>query len=454
MVTRADYEIIIEQGFDRENVSGVTIQSISPESPLQSMNLHPGDRIIRINGQPVHDLIDFHFLSGGESCLVLTVLSREGTRKKVTLQKNEDEPLGVEVETFKYRHCGNDCVFCFVDQNPEGMRKAMYFKDEDYRLSFLWGNFTTLTNTSQKDLHRIVQQRLSPLYVSIHATEPELRKKLLGIKRDDHLQDKLKYLADNHIEMHGQIVLCPGLNDGEHLQKTCRDLLAFYPALNTVAVVPLGLTRYREGLPVLQPVTPEYARDFVHEVHRFEKELSREGYAQYLYLADEWYLRANLKLPSFKQYGRFPQIENGVGIVRKFQRDYAKARKRLPERLSRKKTVHLMTSVSAAKFMKEIAEDCQSRTKNLEIILHPTVNYFYGESITVSGLLTGQDFLKEMQGQKPGDLVLLPTDCVKEDEDIFLDDMTVDELSRRLQCPVIPCREGADQMIDEIIKLA
>lgn len=454
MVTRADYEIIIEQGLDKDTLSGVTIQSISPESPLQAMPLHPGDRILRINGKPIRDLIDFYFLSGGENRLVLSVVDKEGTHRRITLEKKEDEPLGLEVETFKYRHCGNNCVFCFVDQNPQGMRKALYFKDEDYRLSFLWGNFTTLTNTSHKDLERIVQQRLSPLYVSIHATEPSLRKKLLGIKRDDHLLDKLDYLAKNGIEMHGQIVLCPGLNDDKNLEKTCLDLTAFYPALNTLAIVPLGLTRYREELVSLQPVTPEYAREFIKKVQKFEKELSKKGYPEYLFLADEWYLRADMPLPPYKHYGRFPQIENGVGIVRKFQKDYARARKYLPKRLPKHKKVHLMTSVSAAKFLKEIAEDCQSRVQNLEIVLHPTVNHFYGESITVSGLLTGQDFLQELRGKKLGDLILLPTDCVKEDADVFLDDMTVKELSAAVKCPVIACRGGAEQLVEEIINLA
>jgi len=453
MATSPDYEIVIEKGLDIQSESGVKIIKIEPGSLLSDSSLEPGDSIVRINGRPVRDLIDFHFAVGGESELVLSIVKKDGTRQRWTINKNEDESLGLEFETFKYQHCGNNCIFCFVNQNPSGMRRALYFKDEDYRLSFLWGNFTTLTNTSQKDLHRIVEQRLAPLYVSVHATEPALRQKLLGIRRDDKLMEKLEYLSSHHIEMHGQIVLCPGINDGRHLKKTCLDLLRFYPSFNTLAVVPLGLTRYRENLTVLTPVTPEYAREFIQFIETIQNELAEKGYEDFLYLADEWYLRAGKVLPPYKYYGRFPQIENGVGIVRRFLKEFTLHKKRLPSRMKRKKKIHLMTSVSAAKYLQKVAKDCEKQTKGLEVVVHPTINHFYGEMITVSGLLTGQDFLAELKGKELGDLVLLPPDCVKQDEDIFLDDMTVKHLSKKLNRPVIACRNGAEQMIDEIISL-
>ena len=455
MAPRADYETIITARADlSEKHSGVIIKTISPESPLKIAGIKSGDSILTVNGHPVHDLIDFHFYTGGETELDFITSNPQGKRSSIHITKTEDQSLDVELENFSYRHCGNKCIFCFVDQNPPGVRKALLFKDEDYRLSFLWGNFTTLTNTSKKDLARIVEQRLSPLYVSIHATELELRKKMLGIKKDDHLFDKLKYLSTHQIEMHGQIVLCPGLNDGKQLEKTCLDLLKHYPALNTLAVVPLGLTRHRQGLPELTPVTKEYAVQFIQEVERLQTKILKKGISDYLYLADEWYLRARKPLPSFRSYGRFPHIENGVGIVRRFLKEFSTFKKHLPKRLKKKKKIHLMTSVSAAGFMKKVVADCQKQTANLEISLHPVKNYFYGEMITVSGLLTGIDFYRELQDKEIGDLVLLPPNCIKEDEDIFLDDMTVKDLSRKLKCPVVVCRDGAEQLVSEICNLA
>ena len=251
--------------------------------------------------------------------------------------------------------------------------------------------------------------------------------------------------------MHGQIVLCPELNDGTHLEKTCFDLVQFYPSLNTLAVVPLGLTKYREGLPELKPVTPEYADKFINEVLTLQKKLGKKGYPQYLFLADEWYLRAHRELPPYSYYGRFPQVENGVGIVRQFLHEFNLAKKKLPKRLKKKKTVHLATSVSASLFFQSVVEEC-NRTENLDLRLHPTMNHFYGEMITVSGLLTGSDFLKELQKKELGDLIILPPNCVKQDEDIFLDDMTIDDLSKKLHRPVTLCRDGATQMIDLLIQ--
>jgi putative radical SAM enzyme (TIGR03279 family) len=451
MVTRTDYETVIEQGFDLEEQGpGVMVVKIEPESPLLRHGILLGDRIVRINGKSVRDVLDFQFLTGGETNISLTVIKPDDTRQRIHLEKTEDQSLGIELETFKYRHCGNNCIFCFVDQNAPGMRKPLYFKDEDYRLSFLWGNFTTLTNASKKDLQRIAEQKLAPIYVSIHATEPELRKKLLGIRWDDHLFDKLGFLAEHRIEMHGQIVVCPGINDGEHLEKTCFDLLQFFPALNTVACVPLGLTKYREGLTELKPVTPEYAAQFIDEVRDLQKKLADKGYEHYLYLADEWYLRADRHLPGYKSYGRFPQVENGVGIVRQFLHEFANAKKQFPKRLKKKKKVNLVTSVSAAKFLNEVVDEC-NQIENLHIQLHPTVNHFYGDTITVSGLLTGHDFIKELGNKELGDLILLPPNCVKQDENIFLDDMTVDDLTKKLDRPVIVCRDGAAQMVNLLI---
>ncbi len=448
MVTRTDYETVIEQGFDLEEQSpGVIITKIESVSPLLQHGILLGDRIVRINGKPIRDILDFQFLTGGERNISLTLIKPDDTRQRIYLEKEEDKSLGIELEIFKYRHCGNNCIFCFVDQNAPGMRKPLYFKDEDYRLSFLWGNFTTLTNASKKDLQRIAEQKLAPIYISIHATELELRKKLLGIRWDDHLFEKLGFLAEHTIEMHGQIVVCPGLNDGPHLEKTCFDLLQFFPALNTLACVPLGLTKYRQGLPELQPVTPEYAAQFIDDIHYLQKKLTKKGFPNYLYLADEWYLRADRRLPGYKSYDRFPQVENGVGIVRQFLHEFAHAKKQFPKRLKKKKSVNLVTSVSAAKFLRKVVSEC-NQIENLDVRLHPTVNHFYGDMITVSGLLTGHDFLKELGNKELGDLVLLPPDCVKHDENIFLDDMTVNDLAKKLQKPVVVCRDGATQMVN------
>ncbi|MFQ5638126.1 MAG: DUF512 domain-containing protein [bacterium] len=410
------------------------ITNIKPQSPADDMGLNVGDDVLKINGRLVRDIIDYRFLIAEEE-LEMEV-SKDGQNVIYEIEKDFDDDLGLEFEEIQIRFCGNDCPFCFVDQNPAGMRPALYFRDEDFRLSFLSGHYVTLTNLSKKDLERIVAQRLSPLFVSVHATEPEVRKFLFGIQHDDHLIEKLKYLTNNSIEIHTQIVICPDINDGDILKKTIQDLAQFLPSLKSVSIVPVGLTKHRRGLQKLKPVTKEYAAgvlDFTNATaHSFLKETGE----YFVYAADEFYIMAQREMPAAERYDGFYQKENGVGMVRYMIDDFCEQAKTFPRVLPVTRKATFVTGTLAYGFMETNILPALNRIENFEAQLEAVENHYYGLTIRITGLLTGQDIWNHLKTSNLGDTIYLPANCLKDDR-LFLDDWTVDKLSAELQKPVV-----------------
>ncbi len=397
------------------------------------LGLRPGDTLLALNGHAVADELDVRFWAaeGGRWLEV----ERNGQRFTV---RCEDEPageLGVQLEPMRLRTCGNACVFCFVDQNPRGMRPSLYVKDEDYRLSFLHGNYVTLSNAGWRDLLRIAELRLSPLYISVHATDSALRKKLLGLRRDDRLLEKIAFLAGAGITVHAQVVICPGWNDGPFLEQTVDTLLEFFPQVASVALVPVGLTRHRQGLVPLRPVDRQLACEIVAHYEQRAQELRNLLGSYFVYLADELYLAAGHEIPLASRYEDFPQVENGVGMLRLFLDQFQKDKRRLPHSLSAPTRVTVVTGTLAAPIVQQVCAEIARRVANIELKVLPVTNHFYGETVTVTGLLTGQDIWAALRKQGRGDLVLLPANCLNADG-CFLDDWTPAQISARIGEPV------------------
>ena len=403
------------------------------EGGLTAGRVSPGDRLVSINGHSIRDVIDFYFYSA-EEILEMTFL-RNNAPFELTLERTYGDDIGLEFETMQYQHCGNHCVFCFVDQNPENMRQSLYFKDEDFRLSFLYGNYVTLTNIGDEELERIVEQRLSPLYVSIHSVNPGVRKKMLGLKKDDHLLEKIQYLIRHGIEMHGQVVLCPGWNDKAVLDETVEVLSGFFPDFRTLAVVPLGLTRHRAGLTELTSVTPSFSRQVIDQIQIYQSEFEEKLDEPFVYLADEFYLQAEQPLPNAEHYREFWQIENGVGMMRDFLDAFDAVMQSAPKAV--KNPIHWIwaTGQSAGPVLAKEVMPYLNQIGNLQAELCVVENHLMGSSVTVSGLLSGQDFYEALHPVTSDVQVLLPPNCVNEDG-VFLDDWTPEILSEKLSCHV------------------
>ncbi len=422
----------------------VKIISIDHSSTAAELGLQAGDEIYRINGQRVRDILDYRFLITDEE--IEMEVRRGGEATVYEIEKDADDSLGVNFEPIKIRKCGNDCIFCFVDQNPKGMRSTMYFRDEDFRLSFLSGHYVTLSNLSRMELERIVRQRLTPLFVSVHATAPGVRKFLLGIDYDDRLLDKFTYLTQNGITLNTQIVLCPQLNDGEVLHKTLWDLANYYPGVRSVAVVPVGLTQHREGLTQITPVTKEYAQQFLRIAGEYAVQFNQKLGTHFVYPSDEFYILAEEEIPPASRYDAFDQMENGVGMLRDLVDHFQRVQsKRLPKKLPAPTKVTLVTATLAAGFIEQNIMPRLRQIKNFFPELLVVKNNFYGESITVSGLLTGQDIFAALEKRELGRAVFLPHSCVN-DKQIFLDDWKLADLQARLGLPVVPVKNDFNQL--------
>lgn len=407
------------------------IKSIEKGSLADKYSIQPGNEILEINKSPINDFIDYKFQSSDEK-LDLRIKNKSGRIRGVRIVKKPDQDLGITFEEKRYRGCGNKCIFCFMHQLPKGLRKPLYFKDEDYRLSFLHGNFITLTNLSERDIQRIISQRLSPLYVSVHTTDELLRKKILGNPKAPDILPLIRRLTEIRIELHTQIVICPEVNDGHYLEKTVYDLSLFYPRVKSLAIVPVGLTRFRKRLPRLKPVDKEYARELIKSVERWQAYFRRKYKSNFVYAADEFYLLAGLDIPSKKYYDEFYQVENGVGMVREFLEGFKRKEKLLPRSLKHKFSLTLVTGELANKFMRSQILGGLKRIKNLHVNLAPVKNDFFGKSITVSGLLTGRDILRALRKSEHGELVMLPPNCLNSDG-LFLDDLKPKDLEKKLR---------------------
>jgi len=418
----------------------LTVRQVETGGTAERIGLRPGDRVLEVNGGRVRDEIDFQFY-GAEPWVTLRVM-RDGRMLELEGERRFGEPWGVTFEPIRYRSCGNKCVFCFIDQNPPGLRPSLYFKDEDYRLSFLHGNYLTLTNIGRADIRRIIEQNLSPLYVSVHATDPAVRRRLLGIDKDDHLLEKLRTLVEGGIEIHAQIVLVPGYNDGEELFRTLEDLWALQPGLASVAIVPVGLTKHRRNLPPLRPVDSAMASQVVAQVERMADQYRQSCGKYWVYLADELYLRAGLPVPAQGRYDGFPQIEDGVGLLRHFLDRFDEERKEFPERLPRPVSVTILTGRLVAPVFRERVLPVLRRIENLRVQLRAVRNRFFGDSVTVTGLLVGRDLAAAAKDLGQGaDAVLISSSTLNADG-LFLDDWDVPRLEAELRTRVLPLGES------------
>ena len=428
-----------------------TISHIDPDSPLRHA-AHPGDRLVSINGNPITDVLDYKYYAYDPE-LAVCLRRPDGTEHTVHVSKPLGGELGLDFETYlmdNAHSCANHCVFCFIDQMPPGMRPTLYFKDDDARLSFLMGNYMTLTNLSEREVQRIIHLHISPINVSVHATDPELRSFLLGNPRAGKTLEIMRRFSDGGITMNCQIVCCPGLNDGAQLQRTMHDLAALYPKVHSVSIVPVGLTKFREGLYPLTPFTPEHAAETLDLVNAFGDECVKKFGARVFFCADELYLKAGRELPPEEFYEEFTQLENGVGMLRLLAVELHGATLGAPENIP-VEPFSIATGVAAAPFLREIIDRAAAKCHTkLTYQMYPIVNRFFGETITVAGLLTGQDLLAQLKGRDLGTRVLLPQNTLRHGETVFLDDMTLEELSQGLGVPVIPVNQDGFDLFEAI----
>jgi len=400
----------------------------------EKWGIEAGDRLLEVNGHPVEDIIDWIFYSNPER-ITLKIEDKLSKIRKIKIDKMSDEAMNLQFESMPYRSCPNHCLFCFVDQLPRGLRKNLYFKDEDYRLSFLLGNYITLTNLSKNDLRRIITQRLSPLYISVHTTDDSLRQRMLGNPKAPPLLPLIRRLIEGGIKLHTQIVLCPGINDGSYLRETVGDLFPFYPEVRSVAIVPVGLTKWRENLYSLRPVEKRDCVDLVTQVEGWRRRLQQKIGSGFVWMADEIYLKAGRGIPPLNYYEDFPQVEDGVGMWRLFRERWKGIRTRLRKDGNKRLRITLVTGGLACKLMEGVRDDLH-RLPDVEVKLLPLSNRLFGEEVTVSGLLSGQGILEGVRKSGScGDALFLPPNCLN-DDGRFLDDISPKVMEQKLNCQI------------------
>ena len=428
------------------------ITAVEPGSIAEECGLEPGDRIAEINGNEIEDIFDYQYYIQDEFLNVL-VLTKDDEECMLEIEKEEDEDLGILFESSlmdEYHSCCNKCIFCFIDQMPPGMRETLYFKDDDSRLSFLQGNYITLTNMKEKDLDRIIRYHLAPINISVHTTNPELRCQMLHNRFAGDIMDKIRRLADAEIPMNSQIVLCKGINDGEELDRTIRELGDFLPFMESLSVVPVGLTKYRENLYNLEEFTKEDAAKVLEQIHGWQEHFKETRGTSFVHASDEWFILAGQDFPSEEYYEGYGQLENGVGMMRLLITEVENRLDEL-EGDSRKRKVSIATAKLAYPTIVNLARKIQKKYPGIEIHVYCIMNHFFGEKVTVSGLLTGQDIIAKLKEQELGDVLFLPANVLKADEDIFLDDISLKELSDSLQVPVNIIQSEGEDFVNKII---
>ena len=432
----------------------VKITDVEAASLASQCGILPGDVLLSINDNEINDVLDYRFYL--TETAVKLALTRDGNEYSVTIKKDEYGDIGLDFETplmDKKHTCKNSCIFCFIDQNPEGLRESLYFKDDDSRLSFLHGNYITLTNMSDKDVERIVKMRFSPINISVHTTNPELRVKMMKNKRSG---DVLKYLADFKragLQMCAQIVLCKGVNDGDELVRSMRDLAEYAPELNSLAIVPAGLTKFRDGLYPLADFTSEEASEIIDQVNGFGDECCERFGMRLVYAADEFYIKAGREIPDADYYEDYSQLENGVGMIRSFTDEVDDAltdADQLVSSLEGRREVSVITGAASYSLMNNVANRIEALTDKIKINVFEIKNYFFGESITVSGLLTGKDIYEQIKDKQLGDSLILPANCLRDGEDVFLCGMTLDALSEKLDIDIRVAENDGYDFVDAI----
>lgn len=442
---------------------GHKIKTIIPGSIGDELELEPGDRVLAVNDQRIEDVFDYHYLINDEY-IELTVLKRDGEEWVFEIEKDAEEDLGIEFESSlmdDYHSCTNKCIFCFIDQLPKGMRSTMYFKDDDSRLSFLQGNYITLTNMKDKDLDRIIKYKLSPINISVHTTDPELRCMMLHNRFAGKIMEQIQKLYGAGVLMNGQIVLCKNINDGDELRKTINDLGKFLPYMESLSVVPVGLSDHREGLYPLEPFTPEDAREVIGIIHGYQKIFMEEYGTHFVHASDEWYILADVPLPEEVNYDGYVQLENGVGMLRLQEREFHAALdedvfesvSEVAEEREHQKRKHctIATGKLAGPFLRKLVDDLHVHYPNIQVDVVEVTNYFFGPRITVSGLLTGQDIIRALKGRNLGEELLLPINVLRSGEDVLLDDVHVKEIEKTLQVPVRIVQSNGKDLYDALI---
>ena len=440
------------------------VRKVLPGSIAEELGLAPGDKILAINDAGMEDIFDYQYLVQDTYIEVLAE-KPNGEQWLLEVDKEADEDLGIEFENGlmdEYRHCRNQCVFCFIDQMPPGMRETLYFKDDDSRLSFLQGNYVTLTNMSDHDVERICRYHLSPINISFHTMNPELRCRMLNNRFAGEALKKVDTLNEAGIRMNGQIVLCKGLNDGAELEFSIRELMKYIPNLESVSVVPVGLTRFREGLYPLEPFGREEAVTVIETIERYQRECMERYGTHFIHASDEWYILAGRELPEEERYDGYLQLENGVGMVRLLLNEFEEA---LTQRKKKDMIagmggtpkegetaeISIATGLLIFPYIRKMAERMTEAYPHLKIYVYPVKNEFFGEQITVSGLLTGQDLLNQLEGKPLGSRLLLPENMLRHGEDVFLDDLYIGDLEKALQVPVNIVKSSGHDFVETVL---
>lgn len=428
------------------------VSGIVPGSIAEELGIMPGDKLLAVDGHEIEDIFDYQFYVEDEE-IVLLIEKSDGEQWELEIEKEADEDLGIQFGQGlmdEYRSCYNKCIFCFIDQMPEGMRDTLYFKDDDSRLSFLQGNYVTLTNMSDHDIERIIRYRLEPINISFQTTNPELRCRMLHNRFAGEALKKVDKLYQGGIEMNGQIVLCKGVNDGDELERSIRDLTSYLPLLKSVSVVPVGLTKFRKGLYPLEPFTKEDARKVLNVIHRWQEKIYKEYGLHFIHAGDEWYLLAEEEVPEEERYDGYLQLENGVGMLRLLFNEFAEGFEALTGD-ERQEELSIATGKLAYPYLSKMAEKITEKFPGVRIHVYCIRNDFFGERITVSGLITGRDLMTQLKGRKLGGRLLLPCNMLKTDEDVFLDDFTVEQVSDALQVPIDIVKSSGQDLIDSIL---
>lgn len=430
------------------------IMSIDKDSIAEEVGIEPGDILLSINDKKILDVFDYRYLLADEEIEVL-IQKENGEEWLIDIEKDMGEDLGLNFKSDlmdELIRCHNQCQFCFIDQLPPHMRQTVYFKDDDWRMSFLHGNYITLTNMSKEDMDRLIHYHLSPINISIHATDPKVRIALLNNRFAGDIVEKIKYFVDAGIQVNGQIVLCKGINDGTILERTIKDLSQFIPHILSLTVVPVGLSKYRQGLAQLEPFEKEDARTVIETVHHWQQFYLDKMNTRFIFAADEFYVTAKHKLPSYTEYEDFPVLENGVGMLAKFEKEFEKEFKNI-KYTDRNIHLSIATGVIATEFIEDKIKKLKTKLPNIKVHIYPIDNNFFGNRVTVTGLLVGQDLIKQLKNKELGDTLLVSETMLKDDEDVLLDDVSVEDISFALNIPVTIVKNNGGEFIKSILKI-
>lgn len=432
----------------------VKITDVLANSIAMGCDIRPGDEILSINGNNIKDVLDYQFFCA-DTELLIDLFSHEKGRYSVKIEKDEYEDIGLVFETFlmdKQQHCKNKCIFCFIDQLPKGLRESLYFKDDDSRLSFLFGNYITLTNITDSEINRIIKMHISPINISVHTTNPELRYKIMGNPKSGQVLKYLKQLSEAGITLNCQIVLCPGINDGKELERTLSDLSALFPSLKSIAVVPVGLTRFREGLYELTGYDKKSASDVINIVEVFGENFKKAHGTRLAYPADEFYIKAEKSIPCEDFYEEYSQLENGIGLISLFSSQYLQALNtiRLP---NKDRNITIATGLAAQPFITSLIDETVKRCHNLKCNIVAVCNDFFGEKIDVAGLIIGRDIIEQLKYQELGNELLIPAIMLRRERDMFLDDLTVKDIEDALGVSVRVVPVDGEKLLRAVVGL-